>query len=271
MAKQISQNKDAVEAREALPKERYNVVRDLGRTAKALSGFQCCNIEMTGLTILPDTPVKSWMELIRELDSMWFASEVKDLMIKFYIGDAIHQGCEVFGESHAQAFGTDMHWSLGYISNIVWTCKKVPKENRNLKLNSWRFYQDLASLAPDEQKYYVALAVELKESGNDRWYSEVKATINDDKIKQQLRRLKPDELPYWEKMLETFEPSWTALRDWVEGTKPVPLVPKPLPDWIRDEMDTITRRIDLTSDMKDAVVSALFDLADNIKAKTVEL
>jgi len=251
-------------------KTSFDVARDIGRTAKALSGYQCCRLGATGLTILPDSPIKSWQRLIRDLDSMWYAGEVKELLLKFYAGDAINQGCDIYGESHAQAFSDSMHWSAGYLANISWVCRKLPQEHRCLRLH-WRFHQDLAPLTYEEQKYYLGLAQELFDSGNSEWHKEIKQAITDEKRKQILKDVHSDERPYWYEMIERFDPSWTVLRDWVNGNKPVPPMAKPLPEYISDTIEEIKRRVDLSADIKDIIVSAMFDLADDIKAKAVEL
>jgi len=257
--------------KEEMPAESFDVARDLGRTAKSLSGYQCCDVGTTGLTIKANTPIKSWQRLIRDLDNMWFAGEVKDLMVKFYAGDAINQGCDIFGESHAQAFGTDMHWSQGYIGNITWTCRKVPQEHRSIRLKSWRFHQDLASLPYEEQAYYLSLANELFDSGNREWYKEVKSTIDDEKRRAILRQVPERDREYWDMLVERHEPTWNALRDWITGAKTPPPIAVPLPEWVSDQIKTITDRIAFTPETKEAVVSLLFDLADGIKSKSVEL
>jgi hypothetical protein len=254
-----------------IPGESFNVARDLGRTAKSLSGYQCCDIGTTGLTINPGTPIRSWQRLVRDLDNMWFAGEVKDLMIKFYAGDAINQGCELFGESHQQAFGAESHWSPGYINNITWTCRKVPQEHRSIRLKSWRFHQDLASLTYEEQGYYLSLANELFDSGNKEWYKEVLSTLSDDKRRALLRQVKPEDREYWLMMIDRHDPKWTALRDWISGAKMPPPEAVPLPEWVSGQIKVVSDRITLTQDMKDAMVSMLFDLADGIKANSVEL
>jgi len=257
--------------KEELPaKTSFDVAKDIGRTAKALSGYQCCTLQPTGLTINPDAPLKSWQRLIRDLDSMWYAGEVKELLLKFYVGDAINQGCEIYGESHAQAFGDGTHWSLGYLNNITWTCRKLPPEHRCLRLH-WRFHQDLAPLSYDEQAYYLSLAKELYDSGNKEWHKEVQAAIQDEKCRQLLKQVPSEDREYWREMIERHEPTWTKLRDWINGTRPVPPTSIALPDYISREIEKIQNRVDITPDVKDIIVSAMFDLADNIKDKVVEL
>jgi len=175
---------------------------------------------------------------------MWYAGEIKSTLIKFYIGDAINGGEDVFGERNYQAISEKTHWSAGYLSTICWVCRKIPQENRSLTLNSWTFHTELAKLDVDSQAYYKKLAEDEKATGNTHWHRKIKGIIVDEKRRQILANVPEEEREAWEELVETTNPSWRKLENMVSGKTLRPQTPTRLNKWIDKQIEPIEGNID---------------------------
>lgn len=197
--------------------DNFGVTRELKRLVKAVGGYSCAELESNAVHIKKDADIHSFIGLVDDLDNIWYASEIKGVLLKFYIGDAINEGRDIFGEEYAQVFGERSHWSPTYLSRIRWVCKRVPPEHRSLFLNSWIFHQAIADFDYEDQAYFVKKAEALKRSGNSSWYAEVREEMRD-YFAAKLFEVKPEaELDFWHEAVLQLKPTPQRVRRWIKG------------------------------------------------------
>jgi len=261
----MKSNENTRNAQAELPDEQHSVAREVGRLPKSIAGYKCVDMSMTGMTLRPDANYQSYEGLINELDSIWYAGEIKGLALKFYIGDIMNGGRDVFGEMHTQAISENTHWKPSYLSQICWVCSKIPQENRSLKLNSWGFHHKIAGLSVDDQAYYKAMAEELKESGNMHWQDAVKKAISEDKRIKALSKIPEEERAYWNEVIDKLNPTITRLNRWLNGDEVRPDIPVSAGEFIARSVQTLSEHLEISKVVSDNIAGMMFDMAEQIE------
>lgn len=250
-----------------LPDAHISVVEDLSRLLKHVNNHQCAEVTDKGVVIHGGAHINSWRSLIRDLYACWQAGEVRGVLIKFMVGDALNQGVELYGEDSSQIFA-DIPWKKRYIDNICWVCRKVPPENRRLQLH-WFLHQSIAPLTEVEQRYYVASAVAKFSSGDSDWFKQVVDEIQDAKCRELLSNMEPDEKDNWLMLMDQHKPTWGKLKQWIEGSIPAPSLQIDASKWIGQRVQNAAAKLELTADGEDVLRSLLFDLYEHVKDKTI--
>lgn len=241
---------------------KWQLTADIERSVVVVSNHECATIINNGLLIKPHSTMQSWMHLMLELGQMKIAGDIKDILFKFYTGDALNQGEDIFGESYAVVLGDVLPFDMSYIDNIRWVCRKVPPENRRLQLKNWRYHQILAPLSREEQAHFNEIAVPLFESGNKSWCKEMEAAINDFKIKEILMGIEDkEEQQRWNRLARCHKPKWVMFKKWITGDAEAPAETMVMADWIKIRI----KDMDVDPDERDKVVTAMFDLAEGLK------
>jgi hypothetical protein len=189
---------------------------EVARLPQALAGRHC-QVTPVSLTLEHDITYTEFANLIRYMDNMAYAHSVRDILFKFYIGDAFNCGEEILGEKYAQVMD-QLHWSQGYISNIQWVCRNVPPGHRDIKLSNWKFWTHVAPLADDEQRHWVKEG--LIELGlGEGWFERVRKRLEAWKLRQELDSIDDPELK--RQIEEAAEGNelikWPEVRNWIEN------------------------------------------------------
>ena len=250
-----------------LPDAHISVVEDLSRLIKHVNNHQCAEVTDKGIIIRGGAHINSWRSLVRDLYSCWQAGEIRGILVKFMVGDALNQGVDIYGEDSWQIYA-DIPWKKRYIENICWVCRKVPPENRRLQLN-WLIHQSLAPLPVDEQRYYIASAVHKFTDGNEDWYKLTMKELHESKCREMLSGMEPDDKDRWLQIMEQYNPTWNKLQQWIKGELPAPVLQNDVSVWIGNRVADVAAKIGVKSDETEILRSLLFDLYDGIKNKTI--
>jgi hypothetical protein len=244
----------------------FSVANDLERSVRGVANHACCTVIENGLIVDKAVGIESYMHLVLEIGKMALSGQYKEILFKFYLGDAANQGEAIWGEKSFQAYDQFSDFNPSYVSNIRWVCEKIPPENRCLKLKSWSWHQMIAPLPVNEQQKWNEIALKQKALEGTGWCKTVKAMINDEKIKELIREVEDeDEKARWLTLAVQYKPAWTVMRDWIRGDKVPPGYQQPFALWVRDKLDGMQ----LEPDVRDDMVKLLHDLADGIKSKRV--
>lgn len=103
------------------------------------------------LELMGDIAFEEWQALLLHVGAVSKAS-------RWWVGDALVYGESCFGEMYSQAIN-DIGISYSALSNIVYTCKKIPPEERRPEL-SFTMHQELAHLPKEEREKWLDYAVE---------------------------------------------------------------------------------------------------------------
>jgi len=210
-------------------------IAEIERLPRSLSRDGCV-VSATGLTISQDMPWSSYGRLVRYMDNLAYAHSVRDCLFKFYVGDALNQGEDIYGERFSQIFDR-LHWAHGYLSNVQWVCRNVPDENRDIKINNWKFWCLIAPLDTDEQRQWVAEAHEEISIGDD-WYQRLKERLDAWKLSKEIDGIDDEEQrkEVAEVAGHNANVSWTHVRHWKRSGK-IPEKQKTAVEWWMDKLD----------------------------------
>lgn len=207
-------------------------ILDIGAVTKKMAGYQVCKVGSVGMDIDPDCTYKEWARVINQLDAFAYGATVRDCLMKWYIGDAINAGEELFGEKASQIFGPEQHWTMGYINNIRYVCRNVPKDLRTLKINHWQFWTLMASMQREDQEFMINKALEILHYRD--WYDQIKKLAKQDKVLELAAAVEDEE--FKEELLDrikTYKPTYHVAKSWIDRKR----LPRPrmcLSDWVAE-------------------------------------
>jgi len=250
-----------------LPDAHISVVEDLSRLLKHVNNHQCAEVTDKGIIIHGGAHINSWRSLIRDLYACWQAGEVRGVLIKFMVGDALNQGVELYGEDSSQIFA-DIPWKKRYIDNICWVARKVKPENRRLQIH-WLMHQSIAPLSDEEQRYYMASAVCKFSEGEANWFGLVMEELRDAKCRELLAPMDPDAKDYWLQLMDQYKPTWNKLQQWIKGEVPAPMLMVDASKWIGQAVANASAKLDLSQENASVLNALLWDLYEHVKDKSI--
>jgi hypothetical protein len=223
----------------------------------------------------PTSTINQYQDIIGRLAVESQRVDQVDAMIRFLIGDMLVQGEEIFGEDYACVFGVQIKWAYATVQNIIRVSRVIPPEIRKIGL-SHRFYTDIAAaeLPRDIMHGFVRLAENYKAEGRSKWRRDVLEKVQEYKVDELTKDL-PEAtrnkfLGLWQR---AGRPHWRILKQWIDGTKPVPI-----------ETETVGRAVVRLMDAKlpkekfvqmsyeqvrEAVAEAMYDLAKAVRSRLV--
>jgi hypothetical protein len=205
-----------------LTNETQAAVTEVTRLPQMIASDQCV-ITAKGLMLKDSCSYNAFAQLIRRMDGIAYAHSVRDVLFKFYVGDAFNGGEKKFGEGYAQVLHK-LHWTQGYLSNIQWISRSVPHDLRDIKLNNWKFWAVLAPLEYEDQKHWVSQAMEELKMGSG-WFERVKVRLDSDLMRKEIDSIEDDD-----------SLRWTHVKQ-CKAAMRVPYVRKTPANWWIDAMD----------------------------------
>ncbi len=170
--------------------EGQTAVSEVTRLPRLISPEHCI-VGVTGITLKDSCTYRDYARLIRYMDQLAYAHSVRDILFKFYIGDAFNGGERKFGEMYSQVMNR-LHWSQGYISNIQWVARKIPPDLRDIKLSNWKFWSFIAPMEPEDQKRWISEALEEMKMG-DSWFERLKERMESWLLRRELDLIEDDD------------------------------------------------------------------------------
>lgn len=115
--------------------------------------YQKCHFGKNGLVIEPGLEFEEWQNIGQ------FLRAVKSTVL-FWLGDWLSYGEKHYGDTYKRAL-TTTGLTYGTLRNIKYVANKLPLSLRNYNL-SFSHHKIVASLDPEKQKYFLALAESQK-------------------------------------------------------------------------------------------------------------
>jgi hypothetical protein len=186
------------------------------------------------LTLSPEAPIHVYQDLMLRLCKESTRTAVIDTMLKFWIGDLLVQGRDIYGEEYACVFGVQFRWSAETMQYIYRAAERVPPDLRIPRL-PFRFYADVSGfdLEKAEMERFINLAVEYFDEGDSHWRRRALEALVNYKLDVLTRGLpeakRTEMLDRWKLV---GKPTWRKARAWINGEQPMPQVPLTLPKTI---------------------------------------
>jgi hypothetical protein len=264
----VSSNPKYMEIREVVKSEvelsNQTAVSEITRLPASINGMHC-RVTATGLVLDENITYKEFARLMWYMDGLTLAHSVRECLFKFYIGDALNHGERILGEDYSQIFDK-LHWTQRYISNIQWVARKIPDENRDVRINNWKFWTIIAPFSHEDQKFWVAQAKDTLKMDNE-WLLEIKKRIGAWKLQQELDRIEDPELK--EEIREVAEHnegvSWSNVHKWIDDGK-VPEKHKTSAQWWTDELDALG----IDGETREGVFDAAMRFVTEIYARRIK-
>lgn len=221
-----------------MAREKGITTKEIERTAMSLanmvSKFQCC-AEVTGpcsLQLEPTASIHSWRTMIRSLNHKAIQMDRVMTMIKFFIGDALVQGEQIYGEEFACVFENELNlWTYGYTRQVMQAAANIAPERRRMRL-SFKIHRMIAMLPPDEQEYYLQIAENYFSQDSQTYIRETRRALNAAKTAELLATVPVDDREKWLDIVRQFDPYYTKLRKWIKDESTIPKKPLAPDEWI---------------------------------------
>jgi hypothetical protein len=114
---------------------------------------------------------------------------------QWYLGDWLLYGEHNYGEEAYQAVQADSGLALSTLQKAAWVCQSIPLPRRVAEL-TFSHHERVAALTPDEQEYYLGLALQEKWS-----VARLAATIKSDQAEhagtEATFHVEPEPIPLW--------------------------------------------------------------------------
>lgn len=237
---------------------------------KRINMFDCATMTDKSLILDPTATIDSWRSLLRYLENGAFCDSVIVTMRNFFIGDALNQGHDIFGEEAYCVYGYDLcSLSEGTVNNLRYVARAVPPSVRKLMVH-WSTHFAVAPLDEASQKYYLEMAEEMRREEPADYGKRIKRQINEDKILEAIMKLPEEEREKWFDIHERFpEVNYTKLRDMIDGKIPVPHDKESLGDFILAKAKSLISS-GWTGGSYEELVDKLMEIATAIKDGEVQ-
>jgi hypothetical protein len=222
------------------------------------------SLSPTGLFISPDMPYGDFSRMIKYMNAMSYGQSVKDCLFKFYLGDALNQGNDIYGDKMEQVLA-NVHWAYGYIENIRWVARQVPPENRSLKVSTWKVWCQVAILDQEDQKHWVEECLEEMRQGGD-WYVRLDKRIEGFRKEKEIKAIEDPEFREEVKELAKYnDASVKEVREWKRKGK-TGRRKKTAGEWWGDALD----EIGWEGENRQMVFNLAMQFVDEIRDKNIK-